>query len=133
MYNILQIVTIIYWLIKFIARSRGEVEHPKQNKIPYPFLILLFVRVYNLIEAEFTGREHSKGVVDGVVLFVLRYDQRELPGSLLLHHLTEVMGGVDADPVFIGRGAVRVEDLLSLGLVHQQCDEFFVVSKIILQ
>ena len=101
--------------------------------MPYPFLILLFVRVYNLIEAEFTGREHSKGVVDGVVLFVLRYDQCELPGSLLLHHLTKVMRGVDADPVFIGWGAVRVEDLLPLRLVYQQCDEFFVVSKIILQ
>lgn len=71
--------------------------------------------------------------MNGVVLLVLRYDQRELPGSLLFHHFTEVVRRVDSDSVFIRRGTVGIEDLLSLRLVNQQGDEFFVISKVILQ
>ena len=66
------------------------------------FLVLTLVGVDEAREGELAGGVDPECVVRGVVLLVLRDDQRVGLGRLGLHHLAQVVGAVDAHPVLVG-------------------------------
>ena len=59
-----------------------------------------------LCERELAGGVDPQRVVDGVGLLVLGDDEAVETRTLLLHHLTQIVGAIDAHTVLVGRRIV---------------------------